>query len=133
MDNHITQVSLNIRIYYENTDAGGVVYHGEYLRFWERARTEYLREKGFSQHALANLPNKIIFVVRKMTIDYLKPLFLDDLIEVTAEIIKKGNASFTFSQKIIRDNELIATAETVCVSIGADKRPIRYQPIIGNI
>jgi acyl-CoA thioester hydrolase len=127
------KISLSIRVYYENTDAGGVVYHGEYLRFWERARTEFLREKGYSQHALANSPQKIIFVVRKMTIDYLKPLFLDDLIQVTAEITKKGKASFTFLQKIMREDELIATAETICVSIGENKKPISYQAIIGDL
>ena len=127
------KISLSIRIYYENTDAGGVVYHGEYLRFWERARTEFLREKGYSQYALANSDKKIIFVVRKMTIDYLKPLFLDDLVQVTAEIIKKGNASFTFLQKILHEDTLIATAETVCVSVGENKKPISYKPIIGEL
>lgn len=127
------KITLSMRVYYENTDAGGHVYHGEYLRFWERARTEFLREKGYSQHRLANIEPKIIFVVRKMTVDYLKPLFLDDLIEVTAEIIKKGTASFVFKQEIIRDGEISATAETVCVSIGEHKKPISYKPIIGDL
>lgn len=127
------KISLSMRVYYENTDAGGVVYHGEYLRFWERARTEFLREKGYSQYQLAQSQQPIIFVVRKMTIDYLKPLFLDDLINVTAHITKRGKASFTFSQEILRDNDIIATAETVCVSIGEDKKPISYRPIVGDI
>ena len=127
-DNHTPEsmhgmIKIPIRIYYENTDAGGVVYHGEYLRFWERARTEFLRHKGFSHEALANLDDRLLFVVRKMTVDYLKPLFLDDFIYATAEIIKKGNASVVFEQKILKDDILIAIAETVCVSIGDDKKP----------
>lgn len=127
------KISIPIRIYYENTDAGGVMYHGEYLRFWERARTEFLRAKGYSQHELAQNKDKIIFVVRKMTIDYLKPLFLDDYVDVTAEIVKKGNASFVFHQEILRDNIIAATAECVCVSIGADKRPRSYKELIPDL
>ncbi len=138
MDNHTLDTmqgitKIPIRIYYENTDAGGVVYHGEYLRFWERARTEFLREKGFSHQTLASLDDKLLFVVRKMTIDYLKPLFLDDLIDVTAEIIKKGNASVVFEQKILKDNMLIAIAETVCVSIGEDKKPKSSKHILKDL
>jgi acyl-CoA thioester hydrolase len=123
-------LSIPIRIYYENTDAGGVVYHGEYLRFWERARTEYLRELGYSQRELATQEDKIIFVVRKMTIAYLKPLHLDDFVFATAEIIKKGNASFTFEQKIIKDDIVVAIAETVCVGIDKNGRPVKCSNII---
>lgn len=131
---HISGVtSIPIRIYYENTDAGGVVYHGEYLRFWERARTEFLRHKGFSHQDLANLDDKLLFVVRKMTVDYLKPLFLDDYIYATAQIIKKGNASVVFEQKIMRDNELVAIAQTVCVSIGEDKKPKSSKHILNEL
>lgn len=125
-------IALEMRVYYENTDASGVVYHGEYLRFWERTRTEFLRQKGYSQSQLAYGDNKIIFVIRKMTIEYLKPLFLDDLITVTAEIIKKGNASFVFDHKIIRDNDIIAHAEATCVSIGDDKKPKSCKHLLDN-
>jgi acyl-CoA thioester hydrolase len=125
--------AIPIRVYYENTDAGGVVYHGEYLRFWERARTEFLRHKGFSHQVLASLDDKLLFVVRKMTVDYLKPLFLDDYIQATAQIIKKGNASVVFEQKIIRDTELIAIAQTVCVSIGEDKKPKSSKHILKDL
>ena len=109
------------------------MYHGEYLRFWERARTEFLRHRGFSHHQLASLDEKLLFVVRKMTVDYLKPLFLDDYIYATAEIIKKGNASVVFEQKIMRNDELIAIAETVCVSIGEDKKPKSSKHILKEL
>ncbi len=128
---HITKIP--IRIYYENTDAGGVVYHGEYLRFWERARTEFLRDKGFSHQSLASNDDTILFVVRKMTIDYLKPLFLDDFIEATATITKKGNASVVFEQKILKDGELVAIAETICVGVGTDKKPKNSKHILKDL
>ena len=81
-----------LRVYYEDSDAGGVVYYANYLKFMERARTEWLREKGFNQIALKQQHNSII-VVRKISIDYLKPAFFDDLLTITVHISKIGKAS----------------------------------------
>ncbi|MGC6563908.1 YbgC/FadM family acyl-CoA thioesterase, partial [Escherichia coli] len=70
-----------VRVYYEDTDAGGVVYHASYLKYFERARTELLREKGFYQHDLREYDH-VAFVVRKLTIDYIAPARLDELLKV---------------------------------------------------
>ena len=117
--------SLPIRIYYEDTDAGGVVYHAGYIRFMERARTEWLRQLGFEQHYLMSTLN-IAFAVRSLSIDYLKPAKFDDQIEVTACIKQLGRASIEFEQTVIRRNsqadaELLITASVKVVCVQLDK------------
>ncbi len=94
-----TPFILPVRIYYEDTDAGGVVYHSNYLNFFERARTEMLRNLGFEQNELRQ-KSGIIFAVRNIEIDYLRPAKFDDLIYVSAEILHKKKASLTFEQTI---------------------------------
>ncbi|MCU6226818.1 tol-pal system-associated acyl-CoA thioesterase, partial [Morganella morganii] len=102
--------SWPIRVYYEDTDAGGVVYHGQYLAFLERARTEMLRERGFHQQRL--LEEQLGFVVRKLTIDYHHPARLDDLLEVRSEITDIRRASLTFTQTLMHKNgTLLCRAE----------------------
>ena len=107
-----------IRVYYEDTDAAGVVFYANYLKFIERARTEYLRELGFKQASLAKHHN-IIFVVKTVNADYLSPAYLDDVIEVqtTIELIK--NASLVFVQKILNleKNTVLFKAEVKVVSV----------------
>jgi len=94
----------SVRVYYEDTDAGGVVYYANYLKFMERARTEYLRHKGFEQDQLIEQQN-IIFAVRSVQCDYKSPArFNDDLI-VTAKIIELKKASMLFEQKIVKNNQ----------------------------
>jgi acyl-CoA thioester hydrolase len=91
-----------IRVYYEDTDAGGVVYHASYLRFFERARTEYIREKGgVSQQSL--LEQNIGFVVKNMTIDYVRAAVLDDLLTVQTHISERKKVSLTFCQELVND------------------------------
>lgn len=119
------QFTLPIRVYYEDTDAGGVVYHAGYLRFMERARTEWLRQLGFEQHYLMNALN-IAFAVRSLSIEYLKPAKFDDHIEVTAAIKHLGRASIEFEQTVIRlnsqgDAELLITASVKVVCVQLDK------------
>ena len=79
--------SLPVRVYYQDTDAGGVVYHSTYLNFMERARYEWLRELGFNANALIEI-HQVLFMVRSLEIEYFKPAVLDDLLQVTVEILR---------------------------------------------
>ena len=101
--------SLNLRIYYEDTDAQGVVYYANYLKFFERARTEYLREFGYLQNEL--LKNKTIFVVNKIDVHYIKPVYLDQIIEVQSKFDFVKNASFSLFQTIVSSNDIKCTAK----------------------
>ena len=91
---------LGVRVYYEDTDSGGVVYYANYLKYIERGRTEFLRELGFNQDQLIAQDN-ILFIVRSIEANYLSPAFLDDLIEVYTEIKSVSHASLIFAQKIV--------------------------------
>jgi acyl-CoA thioester hydrolase len=95
-----------IRIYYEDTDAGGVVFYANYLKFFERCRTEMLRAAGFEQDSLIR-NERIIFVVRSVQIDYLKPARFNELISVTAGIIEEKKASLLFEQFIYRGEDVL--------------------------
>lgn len=99
-----------LRVYYEDTDAGGIVYHSNYLNFVERARTESLREAGLNQSKLRET-HGIGFVARHATIDYTKPGYLDDALMVETTIEKYGKASFTLIQTVKRDEDILATVK----------------------
>lgn len=101
-----------VRVYYEDTDAGGVVYHTQYLKFMERARTEMLRSYGFEQDRLIENEG-IIFAVRSLAIDYIKPSRFNDLLQVSTSILRSGHASLNFEQSIVRqtDDMLLCKAE----------------------
>ena len=90
-----------VRVYYEDTDSGGVVYYANYLRFMERARTEWLRSLGVEQDLLIEQEG-VLFAVRHVDLDYLKPARFNDLLEVSSKVIEFGRASLTFEQKITR-------------------------------
>jgi acyl-CoA thioester hydrolase len=105
---------LPIRVYYEDTDAGGVVYHANYLKFLERARTEMLRAKGIEQSAL-RIKDEVIFVLRSVKIDYLKSAKFDDLLTVSSEITQKKKVSLVFEQTI-SCNEIVLCTATVYVA-----------------
>ncbi|KGQ36601.1 tol-pal system-associated acyl-CoA thioesterase [Gallibacterium genomosp. 1] len=111
-----------VRIYYEDTDAGGVVYHSRYLHFFERARTEFLREKGFSQNEIIQQQG-IAFVVKQMEIDFRYPACLDDLLIVETTLVEVKNASLVFTQKLIQENKLYCSAivKVACVNINLMK------------
>lgn len=112
-----------IRVYYEDTDAGGVVYHANYLGFFERARTEYLRQLGFSQQKL--LEKQFAFVVKKMEIDYKIPARLDDLLSVETEILALKKASIQFRQKLWRNEQCLSEANVIVASVDLAKmKPI---------
>lgn len=90
-----------VRVYYEDTDAGGVVFYANYLKFFERARTEMLRSVGFEQDNLLAEQN-LIFVVRSVKVDYLKPARFNELLDVSAKVIEYKKTNFTFEQAITR-------------------------------
>ncbi len=98
--------SWPVRVYYEDTDAGGVVFYANYLKFFERARTEFLRSLGFEQDQLMQDAG-IIFVVRSVLVDYLKPARFNDMLEVTASVSQSKKTSFIFSQQVNRGDELL--------------------------
>jgi acyl-CoA thioester hydrolase len=93
--------SLPLRVYFQDTDAGGVVYHASYLNFMERARTEWLRTHGYSNAGLMK-EFGLVFVVRSVKLDYLKPALLDDLLEVTAHIKDIGRSRISLMQEVRR-------------------------------
>lgn len=105
-----------VRVYYEDTDAGGVVYYACYLAFYERARTEMLRHHAVSQQKL--LDERVAFVVRNLSVEYIAPARLDDLLEVCTQVITTTGTSLLFEQQIINaDNQILnkAQVKVVCV------------------
>ena len=110
----MTEFSLPIRVYIEDTDAAGIVYYVNYLKFMERARTEYLRHIGFGHYLLTE---DYLFVVRKVDIRYKQPARMDDLLKVSAQIIKVGKASLQFKQTLERNDEILcdASVDIACV------------------
>lgn len=106
-----------VRVYYEDTDAGGIVYHANYLRFMERARTEWLRHLGFEQDDLSER-EQILFVVKTISIDYCSPARFNDEIDVLCAITRCGRASIEFDQDVVRDAVTLCRAQVKvgCVS-----------------
>lgn len=117
---------LKARVYYEDTDAGGVVYHANFLKFAERGRTEYLRARGFEHHDLMEKAG-ILFVVRAMDIDYQAPGKLDDILRIETSVSELKGASFRMRQDIFRDhdNVLLAGMNVTIVCIDAAFKAVR--------
>ena len=115
------------RVIYRDTDAGGVVYYGNYLAWTEAARTEFLRELGFSLRELKE-KNGVLFAVRKATIDYLLPALYDDLLRIETVVKETTNATFVFHQEIFRGETLLNRAEIVVVCISAQSFRPRVIP-----
>ena len=103
------EFSLPLRVYIEDTDAGGIVYYVNYLKFMERARTEFMRDLGFGKDYIFN--HDLMFVVRDAAIRYLAPAQLDDELEATARITALGGASITFAQSVRREGQDLASGE----------------------
>ncbi len=114
-----------LRVYWEDTDAGGVVFYANYLKFFERARTEWLRELGFSQERMRQEQGRM-FVVSRTAVNYLRPARLDDWIDVTVELREQGRASLLLFQQAWREGQLLAEGEIRigCVD-SASLRPAR--------
>ncbi|MDR9437261.1 MAG: tol-pal system-associated acyl-CoA thioesterase [Thiohalophilus sp.] len=109
-----------VRVYYEDTDAGGVVYYANYLKFMERARTEWLRTLGFEQDELIAQHN-VLFAVRRVTLDYRQPARFNDKLLVSASVTEAGKASLTFTQAIRREanNVLLCDGQVKIASLNA--------------
>jgi acyl-CoA thioester hydrolase len=114
--------TLPVRVYYEDTDAGGVVYYANYLKFFERCRSEWVRGMGYDQSQLTR-EYGIVFVVRGVEAEYLKPARLDDLLDVSLEVEKLGRSLVVFRQRVCRGDEVLVTGavKVVCVNILAMK------------
>ena len=126
----ISSFSLPVRVYYEDTDAGGVVYYANYLKFCERARTDWLRAIGFEQGRLS-AEDGVVFVVRSVKADYLQSAVLDDLLEVVTTIARLGHASVVFAQKILRGDQAVFDAQITIACIDSTaKRAIPIPPAV---
>ena len=113
-----------LRVYYEDTDAGGIVYYANYLRFAERARTEYLRSVGADHKSLME-QDDVYFTVRQCSVDYLKPAFLDDALEVHSCFFDVRGASLQAEQVVRREEYELARLNIWLACIGGNGRPIR--------
>ena len=116
--------TLTVRVYYEDTDAGGIVYHAAYLRFAERGRTEFVRKLGIDQQQL-RAETGSGFVVTSLTIDYLKPAFLDDNLTITTEIERIRPASVNFKQTVARESQILAHLKVRVACLDGDGRLTR--------
>ncbi len=114
---------LSVRVYYEDTDFGGVVYYANYLKFIERGRTEALRDGGIDQVALKN--DGLVFVVRKLTADYLSPARFDDVLTVDTRVSWMKRASLGMAQSITRGSEILFTADVTIACMNIEGRPAR--------
>ena len=116
--------SFPVRVYFENTDAGGVVYHSEYLKFLERARTEWLRHLGFDHQTLARA-HRVVFVVTAIAADFAKAARLDDTLAVSVHLESLGKVRCVFLQEIRRDDEVLVAAKvTVACVTGENFKPV---------
>lgn len=124
----MTPHTHSLRVYYEDTDAGGVMYHAQYLAFAERARTEALRASGLP-HSRMQSEHGVIFMVRRLTMEYLRPARLDDLLTIRTEALSCGGATVDLRQEFFADRASLAVA---CVSLACvrtqDGRAARIPP-----
>lgn len=123
-----TEFAFDIRVYYEDTDVGGIVFYANYLKFFERARTEWLRALGFEQSDMADRLKRI-FVVAGLNMDYRKPARLDDLLTIRSRVSRLGRVSVHFSQRAERRGELLAQGSIqVCCVDTIQMRPAELPP-----
>ncbi len=111
--------ALPVRVYFEDTDAGGVVYHASYVRFMERARTEWLRTYGYTNPSLVEKFG-VMLVVRSVKVDYLRPALLDDLLSVSAQVKELGRSRVTVHQTVRRGDEVLVEGEVHLVCVNKD-------------
>jgi tol-pal system-associated acyl-CoA thioesterase len=115
-----------VRVYYQDTDAGGVVHHAQYLSFMERARTELLNEAGIDLARIAE-EQRLLFLVFKLTVSYHKAARLNDMLSVSAEVAKMGRASLVFRQRVERGGERLVEADITLALVDRDRMiPTRF-------
>uniref|UniRef100_C6E6Z6 Tol-pal system-associated acyl-CoA thioesterase n=1 Tax=Geobacter sp. (strain M21) TaxID=443144 RepID=C6E6Z6_GEOSM len=124
---------MDVRIYYEDTDAGGVVYHSNYISYMERARTEFLRKHGLSVREMHDMG--IIFPVVSIEANFRAPARLDDLLEVRTQIAALKNSSFTAAQQVVRkeDGKLLVEAKVTLACVNPEMRPRRLPQEIRDL
>src|SRR5262245_32683863 len=122
-------VTFPVRIYYEDTDAGGIVYYANYLNFAERARTEALRLAGIDQSMLMR-EHKMGFVIRQCTVDFLKPAKLDDLLTIETQLRDISNVSFVMHQIIRRGAETLVALDVKIAMVGERMKPARMPDFV---
>ena len=120
-----------IRVYYEDTDAAGIVYYANYLKFAERARTEMMRASGASHSEMIDAPSTHRFAVSRCEVDYLKPARLDDLLNVETRVIEVGAAVIDLDQRVLREGELLADLKIRIACLNRKGRPQRL-PAAGS-
>ena len=123
-----------VRVYWEDTDAGGVVYHARYLAFMERARSEWMRARGWGQEVL-RARDDLVFVVRSMELDFRAPARLDDQLEVSVELVECRGASFVVAQRVLRGDAKLIEAKVRIAALEASSfrpRPIP-EPLLSEL
>ncbi len=125
-DRHV----MPVRIYFEDTDFSGVVYHGAYVRFFERGRSEFLRQSGVGHAELHDDPAGMAFVVRRMTIEFDRAARIDDVLDVETWMDEMKGASMRIGQRILKSGEQICSADVTAAVIGRDGRPRRIPEIL---
>ncbi|HEX7074992.1 MAG TPA: tol-pal system-associated acyl-CoA thioesterase [Hyphomicrobiaceae bacterium] len=127
---------LPVRVYFEDTDFSGVVYHASYLRWCERGRSDFLRLLGNDHQALmagASGREPAAFVVRRMSLEFLKPARIDEVLEVNTRVREIGAASLTLSQHITRDDVMLFEAEVLIVLVSLSGKPMRISQAIRSM
>lgn len=119
--------SMPLRVYYEDTDAAGIVYYANYLKFAERGRTEMMRALGFA-HSGISKETGIVFTVRRLAADYRAPARLDDALTVATRIVEIGAATVRLDQKVCRDGTVLVEFDLLVACVGRDGRPRRVPP-----
>jgi len=123
----------NVRVYFEDTDSGGVVYHANYLKFMERARTEWLRSLGLNQIKLKQ-EDKVMFVVRKIDIQYKIPARFNDELVIQTDCVKTTDYSIILKQNILRSKQIITEGKVEIVCINSDLfRPVRIPKMVKQL
>ncbi len=116
--------SFECRVYYEDTDLAGIVYYANYLKFIERARSEWVRTLGIDQ-ALLKADTGVVFAVRHLTADYLSPAKFDDQLTITTEVLDAKGARMVLDQRVLRGDAVLFEAKVTLVAIGANGAPAR--------
>jgi acyl-CoA thioester hydrolase len=119
--------TMPVRVYYEDTDASGIVYYANYLKFAERGRTELMRELGFAHSGIV-ADSGVVFTVRRLSADYRLPARLDDALSVATQVKEIGGATLLLDQRICRDGDVLVALEVFVACVGPDGRPRRVPP-----
>ena len=123
--------NFSLKVYYEDTDAAGIVYYANYLKFLERARSEAIYSMGLTNKKLLN-DNGTIIIVKSCKIEYKKPAKFEDSLEIISKIKTIGKSSFTMDQMIKRKEEVISESEIVLVTVNAEGKPIRIPDVLNK-